>query len=44
MQNCVMHKEIRKRKETSHLRYDPKFVGICQSLGHIPKYQYQLMR
>jgi hypothetical protein len=39
MPNAVLHKEIRKRKETSPLRYDPKFVGICQSLGHTPKYQ-----
>jgi ParB/RepB/Spo0J family partition protein len=29
---------------TSPLRYDEKFVEICQSIGYTPKYQYQLLQ
>jgi hypothetical protein len=39
-----MNKEqIRKRQETSPLRYDPKFTQICQEIDFSPKYQYQLL-
>ena len=35
---------IRKRDETTPLRYDPKFVEICKEVGYSPKYQYQLLQ
>lgn len=45
MQKCVLHKDQqRKRDETSELRYDPKFIEICKSIDHSPKFQYQLMQ
>lgn len=39
--NSVVYRE---RLNTSPLRFDKKFIAICQSIGFAPKYQYQLLQ
>ena len=45
IQKSFLNKEsIRKRDETSPLRFDRQFIEICKDVGYSPKYQYQLLQ
>ena len=30
--------------QVNELRFDPKFIEICKSIGNAPKYQYQMLQ